>query len=140
MVALGKFAAVHSMLAFSFLEFFPTAICTSSSSIFLSLLPTGTFRNQAKILLCHLLQQEHVWTGESEELSVQIELNKRRGWKCGRGFGLLMVGYRVQHHPARQVSVWLRAPSRKVLLQFRKHFQEPTQITKRNTTLVCGLE
>jgi len=66
------------------------------------LLPTGTFRNQAKILLCHLLQQEHVWTGESEELSVQIELNKRRGWKCGRGFGLLMVGYRVQHHPARQ--------------------------------------
>jgi len=75
MVALGKLAAAHSMLAFSFFEFFPTAIWTSSSSIFLSLLPTCTIRNQAKILLCfcNLLQWsthgQNSRIGESEAVT-----------------------------------------------------------------------
>jgi hypothetical protein len=72
MVALGKLAAAHSMLAFSFLEFFPTAIWTSSSSMFLGSLPTCAIMNQAKILLClrNLLRWSthglNSRTGESE--------------------------------------------------------------------------
>ena len=75
MVALGKFAAVHSMLAFSFLEFFPTAICTSSSSIFsaCSLQVPWGIKLSSTFFSC--FRRSMPWTGESEIITFFVSRN-----------------------------------------------------------------